>query len=64
MILAQTPEPKKPWESKTIWVNLIMAGLAFVPQIQVLASPEVIGGVFAAVNGLLRLVTKTGVTIK
>lgn len=57
-------ESKKPWQSKTLWINLIMAGLAFVPAVQAVVTPEVLGAVFGAVNAALRLTTKSGVSLK
>lgn len=54
---------KKPWASKTVWVNLIMAGLAFAPPIQALATPDIIAGAFTVVNLILRAVTKDKISI-
>lgn len=57
---------KKPWQSKTNWVALIVAVSAFIPNIQklIVENPEAfsmaIGGVFA----LLRQVTKDRIVIK
>ncbi len=57
---------KKPWLSKTIWVNLIVAVAAMVyPPVQdyIVAHPEVVMLVFSAVNIVLRLVTKDAIQI-
>lgn len=53
-------------QSKTIWVNLIMAVAAFFPSVQtyISAHPELIPTAFAVLNILIRLVTKQGVEIK
>jgi len=57
-------DSKKPWQSKTLWINLGMAIAAFFPQVQDHVSVETMGTVFSVVNVLLRFVTKTGVSIK
>jgi len=55
-------ETKKPWQSKTLWVNLLLAALAFFPQVSV--SPEIVGVVFTVANFILRLVTKKPISIE
>lgn len=59
-------DPKKPWLSKTLWVNLTIASLAFFPSAShfVAVNPEVTVAVFGAVNFILRLVTKSGVSLQ
>lgn len=57
-------EVKKPWQSKTIWANLIMAVAGFFPSVKDFLTPEVMGVIFLVVNAGLRLVTKTPVSIK
>lgn len=56
-------DPKAPWLSKTLWTNVMMAVAAMVPAVQsyVSAHPMVFTMGFAAVNFLLRLVTKNAV---
>ena len=49
---------KKPWQSKTILANFIVAALAFVPDIAAIVSPEVVMQGLAIINIVLRLVTK------
>jgi hypothetical protein len=49
---------KKPWQSKTILVNFLVAVLAFFPDLQDKASPESIMQVLVVVNIILRLITK------
>ena len=51
---------KKPWLSKTIWMNLILAIVAFIPSVgQWFAeNPSVFIVVFSVANIILRLVTK------
>lgn len=56
--------PKKPWESKTNWANLIMAAATFFPQIQEHLGPSSLGAVFFLVNVALRFVTKSAVSLK
>ena len=58
-------EKKNPLQSKTIWVNLLLAVAAFFPSVQtyIAANPEMIPTAFAVLNIILRLVTKTGIQI-
>lgn len=51
---------KSPFASKTLWTNLIMAVLAFIPGVHqfVVDKPEVMVVVFTVVNMLLRFVSK------
>ena len=58
-------DSKKPWLSKTIWTNVIVAGLAFVPSVHkfIVDSPELFTVGFTIVNVILRFVTKDKVQI-
>lgn len=59
-------ESKKPWQSKTIWINLILALAAMLaPQVQVYiaAHPEMVAIVFSVVNMILRVVTQGKIQI-
>lgn len=59
-------ESKKPWQSKTIWINLILALAAMLaPQVQsyIVAHPEMVAIVFSVVNMILRLVTQGKIQI-
>lgn len=58
-------DSKKPWLSKTLWINLIMAIAAFFPPVQayVAAHPETLLVAFSVVNIILRLVTKGAIQI-
>lgn len=51
---------KKPWQSKTVWTNLILAVVAFMPSVGdwFQANPQVIVVLFTVVNLILRAVTK------
>lgn len=59
-------EKKKPWLSKTILLNAVMAVVAFFPVAQawVSANPQVFVFGFAAVNFVLRLVTKDKISLQ
>ncbi len=59
-------ESKKPWESRTLWANLIMASVAFIPGVGELISgnAEVAGIIVTGVNVILRLITKGKIEIK
>jgi hypothetical protein len=45
-------------KSKTVWVNLILAILAFFPVVRELVSEELILQLIALINIVLRLVSK------
>ena len=51
-------ENKSVFKSKTLWVNLIIAVVAFFPSVAEKLSPEVVMQGMALVNMVLRLVTK------
>lgn len=57
---------KRPWTSKTVWVNLVMAAAAFIPGVGQLISqnPEAAGMIVAGINTILRLITKEKVSLK
>lgn len=53
-------QTKKPYLSKTLWINAIIAILALLGQVQIIPffqDPNYIAIAVAVVNGLLRLVT-------
>ncbi len=57
---------KKPWLSKTLWVNLALCICALAwPDAQEYISthPDVVAVIFTAINVILRLVTTTGIQI-
>ena len=58
------PESKKPWFSKTLWVNAIMAFASFFPGVQDLITPDLISVIFLVVNTVLRFTTKKAISIK
>ena len=53
-------EEKKPWSSKTIWVNLLVAVSAMIPYgpIQELLTEANLVMILSVVNMVLRLVSK------
>lgn len=58
-------ESKKPWQSKTLITNLVVAlGALFAPGVSdwISANPETMVMVWAALNTVLRFVTKKEVT--
>jgi len=60
-------ESKKPWESKTLWMNLIIAVAAMAsPKVHdyIGAHPDVVSAVWAFANVVLRLVSKDKIQIK
>ncbi len=57
---------KKPWLSKTLWVNALIAvaALAFPPaQTWFVAHPDYVLFGMAAINALLRLISKDAITL-
>lgn len=50
-------QPKKPWQSVTLWSNLVMAGVAFFPSVSefLVANPTILPTVMAGVNMLIRI---------
>lgn len=49
---------KKWWQSKTLWTNFILAGVAFHPQAREKVTPELLAQVLVVVNMILRFVSK------
>lgn len=61
------PSTKKPWFSKTILSNLLLAVLAVVSptaQAWISAHPEYAALGWSALNTVLRLVTKDGISLQ
>lgn len=58
-------DKKLAYQSKTLWVNLILAVCAFFPNVQeyISAHPELFTTVFAVLNIILRVVSKSGLQI-
>lgn len=50
---------KKPYQSKTLWFNLVLAAASFFPQVKEHVTPDLVGTIFLVVNALLRFATKT-----
>jgi uncharacterized membrane-anchored protein len=59
-------QSKKPWQSKTNIVALVVALAAFVPQMQAFigTNPELFAQVMSGVFIALRMITKDKVSIK
>lgn len=59
-------QPKSPWESKTLWTNLVLAMIAFVPSVDeiIKGNPQIIVVAFAVINSALRLITKEKISLK
>ncbi len=54
---------KKIWESKTIWVNLILAVVAFVPSLSEKINEEMLMQLMVVANLVLRMITKDKVSL-
>lgn len=52
------------WQSKTLWVNLVMAIAAFFPQVQAHLDGEQMAAGITAVNAIIRMTTKEGIVLK
>lgn len=61
---APATEAKKPYQSWTLWSNLLLAAAAFFPQVKDHVTPDLLGSVFFIVNTILRAKTSTGITFK
>ncbi len=57
---------KKPWLSKTLWVNLLLALAAFSPSAQefLQGRPDIALIIPALINVVLRLVTKDKLSVE
>ena len=54
---------KKPWESRTMWANVIMVIASFFPIVQDFLTPDKMIMVMGAVNAGLRMITKDRVSL-
>lgn len=63
-VLPATQAVKKPWLSKTLWTNLIVAATAFYPPASgwIAAHVELFSLGWGALNMILRMVTKDSLT--
>jgi len=50
---------KKPWQSRTLWANVLLAAVAFFPGVSENITPERIAAGFSIINIILRWVTKS-----
>ena len=59
-------ETKKPWESRTNWIGIIIALSALFPQVQavIAANPELVVQALSAIFIGLRFITKGKIEIK
>lgn len=58
-------EDKKPWQSKTLWISVVVALLPLVPSVSqlVATNPELVSMCLGALFGVLRLVSKDKIVI-
>lgn len=59
-------DPKRPWESKTMWVSLIVAMAPFFPPAQavMIANPEAASAIVGAIFAALRLLSTDKVKVR
>lgn len=57
---------KKPWQSKSLWVALIVAVAAFIPGVDVFvkANLEMVGLMLGGIFGILRLISNGKISIE
>lgn len=55
---------KKPWLSKTLWVNALVAVASFFPSVKEIVSPDNTLMLLAFINVVLRLVTKDKISLE
>jgi hypothetical protein len=55
---------KKPYQSLTLWSNLILAAASFFPIVKELVTPDLLGAIFFVVNTALRFKTNSGISLK
>ena len=57
-------ENKKPWQSKSLWVGLLVAVAPFVPWVGQYVTQEVAVSIIGAAMIALRLITKKEIVLK
>lgn len=59
-------EAKKPWLSKTVWLNVVSALAVFIPGASewIAAHPDMMISLLSLANVVLRLVSKDAVNLK
>lgn len=64
--VAAPAENKKPWLSKTLWMNLLMAASSFIPSVGswMSAHTELVMAGWSALNMALRLITKDKISLQ
>ena len=62
-IKKEVVETKKLWESKTLWLNAILAAVAFFPKLADTVNEEMLLQLVLVVNFVLRLITKDKVSL-
>ena len=65
VISSSQQETKPIWQSKTLWTNALMAGLAFWPAAKdaFVSHPEIVLLGWGVLNMILRVVTKSKIQI-
>lgn len=55
---------KRPYQSKTLWFNLILSAASFFPQVKDQVTPDLLGAIFLVMNTILRFKTSSGIALK
>lgn len=55
---------KRPWLSKTLWINVLVGLSPLIPGSEEYLNPKTMLQLFAVVNILLRLVTKKSISFE
>lgn len=66
MAIEEIPSPKKPWQSKTLWLSLITAAAPFVPAFQkiIVEHYQLLGTVLGVLFAGLRSISKGKISIE
>lgn len=64
--MSDEKKAKKPWLSKTLWANIIIAASAFYPPAReaLTKNPELVLSLLSGVNMILRLITKDKISLE
>lgn len=65
-VVLSPDDSKKPWQSKTLWTNVIIAVVAIASppaHAWISAHPEAFAAAFGVINVILRMVTKDAIQL-
>jgi len=62
--MAEETEKKKAWESKALWVGLVVAAAPFIPGVGQYVTQEIAVSIIGVIIMALRLITKKEIVLK